>query len=419
MGGLPAVALIAPADSARAAAAVYTVSLLASVPIIGAAIAAVMVRRAGAATRALVWRVTLFALALLYIGRYLPLRWSAVVVPSVLAQPLVELGRIQILDAHVVVPGGAGGNAIATGSARLVRGLMVGYWIVLAILLIPPIIALILRWRELRRAQSLEARRWAAPLAELCAALGIRRTVRLYQSASVRVPVTWGVLRPVVVLPPWAVSWSADERRMVLAHELAHVASFDWLFAMLGRTVCAFYWFHPGAWWIAARLREDRELACDDRVLASGSRRSDYAELLLRASSRINTAPHLAAALSLSGRRGLRARLAAVLDTDREIRTCPGAGRTACAWGLALAVTMPACLIQLAPSRDLLTSLVHDASWEARAYAAQGLADRPDSVAVARTIAEQDPSPRVRAWARYALGQASNQDLYRTLQAVR
>lgn len=418
MGGLHAIALIAPADSARAAAAVYTVSLLASVPIIGAAIAAVMLRRGGAAMRALVWRATLFALALLYVGRHLPLRWSAVVVPSLLAQPLVELGRIQIMDAHVIASGAAG-NAIATGAARLVRELMLGYWLVLAILVLPPIIAFVARRCELRRAQSLDTARWAAPLAELCAALGIRRTVRLYRSASVRVPVTWGVLRPVVVLPPWAMSWSADERRMVLAHELAHVASFDWLFAMLGRVVCAFYWFHPGAWWIAARLREDRELACDDRVLASGSRRSDYAELLLRASSRMNTAPHLAAALSLSHRRGLRARLAAVLDVDREIRTCPGAGRTACAWGMALALTMPACLIQLAPSRDLLTSLVHDASWEARAYAAQGLADRPDSVAVARTIAEQDPSPRVRAWARYALGQASNQDVRRPLRPVR
>ena len=419
VGALPEVALIAPADSARAAATVYTVSLLATVPIVGAVIAAVFLRRAGGATRALVWRSTLFALALLYIGRHLPLRWSAVVVPSVLAQPLVELGRIQIMGAHVAAGGTVAGNAGASGSARLVREMMLGYWFVVAGLLLPAIAAFVARRRDLRRSTPLDGRSWAAPLTEARLALGIRRQVRLYRSATVRVPVTWGVLRPVIVLPTWAASWNADERRMVLTHELAHVAAFDWLFGMLGRIVCALYWFHPGAWWVASRLREDRELACDDRVLARGSRRSDYAELLVRASTRLSTTSHFAGALPLSHRRGLRARLAAVLDPDRAIQTSPGAWRTAYAWGTALALTMPAAFVQLAPSRDLLTSLVHDTSWESRAYAVQGLAERPDSVAVAQTVAELDPSPRVRAWAKYALGQAAAHELRRPLEVVR
>ncbi len=64
--------------------------------------------------------------------------------------------------------------------------------------------------------------------------------------------------------------------------------------------------------------------------------------------------------------------------------------------------------VQLAPTRSVLTTLMNDARWESRAYAVIGLASRPDSVAVARTAAELDPSPRVRAWARLALSQRAD-----------
>jgi hypothetical protein len=63
----------------------------------------------------------------------------------------------------------------------------------------------------------------------------------------------------------------------------------------------------------------------------------------------------------------------------------------------------PLSVVQLAPTRAVLTSLMLSAQWETRAYAVLGLAERADSVAVARSAAELDPSPRVRAWARYAL----------------
>ena len=72
-------------------------------------------------------------------------------------------------------------------------------------------------------------------------------------------------------------------------------------------------------------------------------------------------------------------------------------------------------MIQLAPTRGVLTSLMQDASWELRAYAVVGLAQRPDSVAVARKAAELDPSPRVRAWARYALGERAALPLGRSI----
>ena len=101
-------------------------------------------------------------------------------------------------------------------------------------------------------------------------------------------------------------------------HELAHVRSGDWAFYVAGRAVCALLWFHPGVWWIARALREDCEQACDDRVIASGVRRSDYAELLVRVAER-DVLP-TTAALALARRRGLRGRLAAVLDVAHDVR---------------------------------------------------------------------------------------------------
>ena len=69
---------------------------------------------------------------------------------------------------------------------------------------------------------------------------------------------------------------------MVLMHELAHVrARATGCSTLAARALCALFWFHPGVWWIARALRDDCELACDDRVIAAGVRRSDYAELLV------------------------------------------------------------------------------------------------------------------------------------------
>ncbi len=405
LGGLPDIALLAPADSARAAATVYTVSLLATVPIACAIAAGFLLRRASAGTRALVWRSALLALALLYVGRHLPVRWSAIAVPSLLAQPLIELGRIQVMGAHVATNGPAVAGSIPAHPEQVVQLFMIVYWLIAAAVLLPTVASLYASNRELRAARPVRDAGWSTSLAAAGEALGIHPRARLFMSTSTRVPVTWGVLRPVIVLPPSARRWSADERRMVLAHELAHVQSFDWSFALLGRLICALFWFHPGSWWIARCLREDRELACDDRVIASGARRSDYAELLMRVSAAARHGPRAATVMALSTPRGLRARLAAVLDPTRVVRATPSAWMTTVAGTVALALGTTAAAVQLAPSRDVLTSLVHDTRWESRAYAVQGLAERQDSVAVARSVAERDPNPRVRAWARYALGE--------------
>jgi len=401
-GGAEATLLVTHADSARSVAAVYTVSLLATVPLLIVAIAAFFLRRASAEARSLIWRSAVVALLMVFIGRQLPLHWIAWAVPSALAAPLVVLGRVQVTGS-AVSPQSAGGDVIV-GSA-IIRIMFLVYAAGVLAVIVPTIIGLARGRSRLRRAMRVHGGRWERVLDDARTTLGIVRPVRVFVDVTATVPMTWGFIRPVVVLPRAATMWDNAQLRIVLLHELGHVRARDWVFNLLARLACALYWFHPGAWWVARGLREDCELACDDRVISAGIRRSDYAELLMSAAIALrgDSATSLPA-LALSERRGLRARLTAVLDTRHDVRPLRRGWATVAAVST-FAVAGPVSAVQLAPSREVLTTLMLDARWESRAYAVVGLAQRRDTIGVARSAAELDPNPRVRAWARYALGE--------------
>jgi TonB family protein len=91
------------------------------------------------------------------------------------------------------------------------------------------------------------------------------------------VPLAWGILRPVVVLPEAAARWPEARIRVVLWHELTHIRRYDLAAQLLGQVACCLYWFQPLAWMAARRLRQERELACDDVVLAAGVPPHEYA----------------------------------------------------------------------------------------------------------------------------------------------
>ena len=135
------------------------------------------------------------------------------------------------------------------------------------------------RW--VRAAQPIVGDDWTALLTELSLTLGLRRRVALLQSDHGAVPMTWGWIRPVVLLPAEAAFWSIDRRRDVLLHELharppARLPDADDRSRGLRG-----YWFHPLAWAAARCMRIERERACDDVVLLAGTRASDYAGHLL------------------------------------------------------------------------------------------------------------------------------------------
>jgi TonB family protein len=112
--------------------------------------------------------------------------------------------------------------------------------------------------------------------------MGITRDLRLLQSEqATTMPVTWGALRPAILLPASATMWPIDRKGSVLSHEIAHIARMDWLFQMLAELMRVVYWFHPFAWVAAGWLRRESECACDDAVLNFGVDASGYASALL------------------------------------------------------------------------------------------------------------------------------------------
>lgn len=95
------------------------------------------------------------------------------------------------------------------------------------------------------------------------------RPVVLVLSEEVSEPGAWGVLRPRVVLPAsMAGHLSPDELEAVLLHELIHIRRWDNLIARSLMVLRCLLWFHPLVWWLDRRCLVERELACDQRVVA-------------------------------------------------------------------------------------------------------------------------------------------------------
>ena len=122
-------------------------------------------------------------------------------------------------------------------------------------------------------------------------------------------PVTWGFLRPVILLPQRALYWPGERLHAVLMHELAHIRRGDSLVQMLSLAACALYGPNPFVWMAAARMRRDAEMATDDAVLIEGLTPSDYAGELLQIAAEIRARPltaftpmHMAAPSALESR---------------------------------------------------------------------------------------------------------------------
>ena len=179
-----------------------------------------------------------------------------------------------------------------------------------------------------RRARRVEDGPMADRLRQLAAGLGLRRRVRLLQSDRRSMPMTWGLLRPIVLLPRDADTWPPQRLRVVLLHELAHVRRWDCLTQFLAQAVRALHWFNPLAWLAVARLRVEQERACDDAVLAAGAGAVDYAEHLLSVTTGVPASRFVSpVALAMGRAQQIEHRVVAILDPARDRR--PLARRTA------------------------------------------------------------------------------------------
>ena len=105
--------------------------------------------------------------------------------------------------------------------------------------------------------------------------------LRLAESAVISVPITLGILRPIILLPVEWREWSPVALRAVLAHERSHVIRRDALTQRLSLLHRAVFWFSPLSWWLHRCLADAAEEASDEAALLSGADRAQYAETLL------------------------------------------------------------------------------------------------------------------------------------------
>jgi beta-lactamase regulating signal transducer with metallopeptidase domain len=160
--------------------------------------------------------------------------------------------------------------------------------------------------RRLLRVARPAAAELETALADDRTAIGVRAL--LLMSESVGVPLTAGVLRPVIVLPSKAASWPEELRSAVMRHELAHVRQRDSLAQLVAELACAVHFFNPLVWWARRQLEIERELSADELVIQSGLSASSYADALLAvAAEQLDATP--GAALGVARRSGLAERV--------------------------------------------------------------------------------------------------------------
>ncbi len=176
---------------------------------------------------------------------------------------------------------------------------------------------------------------WHEQLVALSARHALSRRVALLQSDRPALLVTWGVLRPAIILPRDAPRWDADRIRVVLSHELAHVARSDWLVQMVAELLRSVHWFNPVVWVAAARLRRESEHACDDIVLESGIDASTYAAELLTLARAARRHDGLLPAQAIVRPSSLQRRVSAMLNTRTARAPVRRATRITAAAGVA------------------------------------------------------------------------------------
>lgn len=182
----------------------------------------------------------------------------------------------------------------------------------------------LLRVRSLRRNSSLKQSSELEPTLcqtlEQCQAV---RPVELRVSSSIRVPSAVGFFHPVILIPDWAFGeLSAEELRAIVLHEFAHLRRWDDWTNLIQKIVRAVFFFHPAVLWIEKRLSLEREMACDDAVLAETESPHAYARCLISVAEKSFVRRSLAlaqAAISRAHETSLR--IAQILDLDRPKAT--------------------------------------------------------------------------------------------------
>jgi bla regulator protein blaR1 len=172
----------------------------------------------------------------------------------------------------------------AASLANLLPAILAAAWLCgfMAVLLL-----WVMRYRRIaaviRRGSPLQEGREVEALRRLSDHGGLRKKIEIFLSPASLEPGILGIARPALIWPA-GISERLEDAHLeaILAHEIWHVRRHDNLAATLHMLAEAIFWFHPLVWWLGSRLVEERERACDEEVLESGSERQVYAESILK-----------------------------------------------------------------------------------------------------------------------------------------
>ena len=254
-----------------------------------------LVGRQNSGTRFAVWFVALLAIALI---------------------PFIPIARVggtvgRVVRAEVVLP----------GAWAIVIFVL---WTSVAVIATVRIVIGLLKVRSLRNTASpLAADALAPELRETLDQCRAIRPVELRVSSRVRVPAAIGFFHPVILLPEWAIeTLTPEELRTVVLHEFAHLRRRDDWTNLAQKLVRAVFFFHPAVLWIEKRLSLEREMACDDAVLAETQNPHAYARCLVSLAERSFLRRGVALAqAAISHAHETSLRVAQILDMDRPRAT--------------------------------------------------------------------------------------------------
>ena len=174
--------------------------------------------------------------------------------------------------------------------------------------------------QALKRSTSVVSGRESFAFERAKSLLGVRRPVQLMRSPQPVEPGVFNTWNPIILLPESIAEHLNDEELLtIMLHELVHVQRHDNLVGRLQIVLAGFFWFHPLVWLISRKLFDEREQACDEKVLETYSTPETYAAGILKV-VRFSFGWKVAGVTGAGSGSNLRRRIDNIMATGKEKR---------------------------------------------------------------------------------------------------
>jgi beta-lactamase regulating signal transducer with metallopeptidase domain len=187
---------------------------------------------------------------------------------------------------------------------------------------------------------------WRQRITILCHQLGITKPVRLLESKIVKLPVVFGQLKPVILVPLGLLAQLAPGQvEAILLHEVAHIRRNDYLVNLLQNIIETLFFFNPALLWLSSLIRDERENCCDDVAIDQLKSRKQYVESLISFKERAIISSPLSAVGFAGRKNSFINRVSRIVENKNYTLSRFEKGSLACsslvAASLALAVVVP------------------------------------------------------------------------------